>query len=181
MSQTTAERIDKLDDKQAIFQVKLLLQAVMDSNPAIAAMDDAEIGTKLETIKTDDANVLAEASDIMKAGSTAPLPAKEAGAAAKQMLRLFAATAEGEKIVGSSLEKKDDSADFGLITFPLVCTFLWLAVAGTFDLELGGFRYRKHGLTPDQQAKLLKPLLPTALKNLVKAAFNAGNPGGTGQ
>jgi len=164
MSQTVAARIDELDAKQAIFQVKLLLQSAMDSTPDLMALDDAAIATKLKAIKSDAPDTLAEAAGIMTTGSTAPLPTKEA------------ATPDGEEILDASLNLRDESGDFGLITFPLVCTFLWLAVAGDFDIELGHFRYRKKGLTSDQQAKLVKPLLPAALKTLIKGAFNPVKP-----
>jgi hypothetical protein len=176
MSQTVAARINELDDKQAIFQVKLLLQSAMDSTPDLMALDDAAIAAKLKAINSDAPDTLAEAAAIMTTGSTVPLPTKEAGSAAKEMLRVFAATPDGGEILDASLNLKDESGDFGLITFPLVCTFLWLAVAGDFDLELGRFRYRKKGLTSDQQAKLVKPLLPTGLKALIKAAFNPLKP-----
>jgi hypothetical protein len=52
---------------------------------------------------------------------------------------------------------------------------MWLAVAGDLDLHLGGFRYRKKGLTAEQQAKLLKPALPIALKSLIKSAFGSAD------
>src|SRR3954451_6332629 len=123
MSQTVAARINELDDKQAIFQVKLLLQSAMDSTPDLMAMDDAAIATKLKAIDSDAPDTLAEAAAIMTTGSTVPLPTKESGSAAKEMLRVFAATPDGEEILDASLNLKDESGDFGLITFPLVCTF----------------------------------------------------------
>src|SRR5262249_14612802 len=152
MSGTIVERIDELDNKQAIFQVKLLLQNIVNSNPQIAALDDAAIAAELKAIDTDTSGAFAEAAEILRTGPTKSLPSKEAGATAREMLRTFAATEDGEAILASSLEKKDVSADLGLITFPLVCTFLWLTVAGGFDVKLGGFHYVKKGLTPDQQA-----------------------------
>lgn len=170
MNDTIDDRIDKLDDKQAIYQIKLLLQSAMDSNPQLGAVDNGAIAAKLEAIDS----TFGDATDILKKNLKSPLPTKEAGGTARDMLHLFAATTDGKEILAASLEKKDNSADFGLITFPLVCTFLWLAVTGDFDLNLGGFRYRKKGLTPDQQAKLVKPLMPSALKSLIKAAFHSG-------
>src|SRR3954471_20418311 len=65
MSQTVAARINELDDKQAIFQVKLLLQSAMDSTPDLMAMDDAAIATKLKAIDSDAPDTLAEAAAIM--------------------------------------------------------------------------------------------------------------------
>jgi hypothetical protein len=174
MTENIAKRIETLDDKQAIFQIKILLQAAMEGTPAFAAMDEGAIAHELETIAVEP-ETFAQAAALVKDASTGPLPTKEAGAAAKELLHVFAAAPGGREILDSALNRKDESADFGFITVPLVFTFLWLAVAGDFDLQLGGFRFRKKGLTPEQQAKLLKPILPTAVKSIIKSATASAN------
>src|SRR5262249_517986 len=113
MSGTIVERIDELDNKQAIFQVKLLLQNIVNTNPQIGALDDAAIAAELKAIDTDTSGAFAEAAEILRTGPTKSLPSKEAGATAREMLRTFAATEDGEAILASSLEKKDVSADLG--------------------------------------------------------------------
>jgi hypothetical protein len=179
MTEDLARCIEALDDKQAIFQIKILLQAAADGTPAFAAMSEAAIARQIETIGVEP-ETLAQAAALVEQASIDPLPAREAGAAARELLRVFAAAPGGAEILETALSKKDVSADFGFITIPLVFTFLWLAVAGDFDLQIGGFRYRKKGLSSDQQGKLLKPVLPTAVKAIIKSATAPVGDAGSG-
>jgi hypothetical protein len=174
MTEDLAARIVALDDKQAIFQVKILLQAATEGTPEFAAMNAAEIGDKLRTIDLDP-ETLAQATLLITGASTDPLATREAAAAARALLGVFAAAQGGCEILDATLSQKDESADFGFITVPLAFAFLWLAVSGDIDLQIGGFRYRKKGLTSEQQAKLLKPILPAAVKSIIKSATTPDN------
>jgi hypothetical protein len=171
MTGTVAERIDGLDDKQAIFQVKILLQAA--SRDGTPAMNDPAIADELNTIPSSDRETLAQAAALVRKAPAERLPTNEAGAAARELLHIFAASPGGEAILDTALNKSDESGDFGFITVPLICAFLWLTFAGDFDLHLGGLRYRKKGLTPEQQTKLLNTVLPTAVKSLINSAFGS--------
>lgn len=154
---SVATAIDALDDKQAIYQAKLLVQAASDATPAFATMSDEEITAAIAAALTS------------AFASPEPLSARDAGEAARRFLHVFAEAPGGAEVLGTSLAMSDASADFGLITGPVLCAFAWLAISGDVDLSIGGVRYRKKGLTGKQQADLLKGIVPGLIKHFFKA------------
>jgi hypothetical protein len=161
-------RIDTLDDDQAISQIRTLLQAAMRGTPAFAAMSPSTIADRLTTIAVEP-ETLAQAASVVRQTPTRPILTRNVGAAARELLLIFAQTNGGGQILQETLSRQEESPDLGFVTVQSVFTFLWLAVAGDLDLKLGWFRYRKRALTPDQQATLLKPVLPIAVRAVIES------------
>ena len=161
---SVAATIDSLDNKQAIHQAKLLVQAASDATPAFAAMTDEEIAAAV-------ASAIAAALTA-KLAAPEPISAEDAGDASRRFLHVFAEAPGGADALGTSLAMSDTSADFGLITGPVLCAFAWLAISGDFDLSIGGAHFRKEGLTGKQQVDLLKSILPGLIKQLAKTDAN---------
>ena len=165
---SVATAINALDDKQAICQAKLLVQAATDATPAFATMSDEEITAAIAAALTG-AGADGSSEVTAKLASPEPLSARDAGEAARRFLHVFAEAPGGAEVLGTSLAMSDTSADFGLITGPVLCAFAWLAISGDIDLSIGGVRYRKKGLTGKQQANLLKEIVPGLIKHFFKA------------
>jgi hypothetical protein len=160
--------IDTLEDEQAIAQIRTLLQAAMRGTPGFAAMSAGAIADRLKTIAVEP-ETLAEAAFIVRQTPTKPVLTRDVGAAARELLLIFAQTTGGAEILTETLSREEESPDIGFVTIQTVFTFLWLAVAGDVDLKLGWFRYRKRALTPEQQARLLKPILPIAVTGVIES------------
>lgn len=160
--------IDTLEDEQAVSQIRTLLQAAMRGTPAFAAMSASAIADRLTTIAIEP-GALAEAASIVRETPTKPIRAKDVGAASRELLLIFAQTGGGAEILKETLGREEKSPDLGFVTIQTVFTFLWLAVAADLDLKLGWFRYRKRALTAEQQARLLKPVLPIAVKGVIES------------
>jgi hypothetical protein len=169
MIEDIAKRIDTLDDKQAIYQIKLLLRAAREGTPMLAALDEACIANQLKTIAIEP-ETFAQAAAFMEEAPAEPLPNKAAAAAARELLVIFAQAPGGFEILNSTLRKKDEGSGFGFLTASSIFTFLWLTVAGDLKLKLGWFCYRKKGLTPEQQARLLKPVLSITVRGIMECA-----------
>lgn len=170
MSSVTT-RIDDLDDKQAIHQAKLLVQAASDASPDFVNMTDEDIAAAVEAaLAAAGTNVSPDVT--ARLASHEPLAAEDAGEAARCFLRVFAEAPGGADVLDVSLAMSDTSADFGLITGPVLYAFVWLAISGDFEFSIGGQRYRKQGLTGKQQADLLKGILPSLIKQFIKAGAN---------
>lgn len=168
MSEDILTSIDSLDDDQAISQIRSLLQAAMRGTPAFAAMGADAIADRLTTIAIEP-EILAEAASILRETPTKPILTRDVGAAARELLLIFAQTPGGEQILQETLNREEESPDLRFVTVQTVFTFLWLAVAGDLDLKLGWFRYRKRALTPERQAWLLKPVLPIAVTGVIES------------
>ena len=166
MSEDILTCIDTLDDDQAISQIRTLLQAAMRGTPAFAAMSAGAIAHRITTIAVEP-ETLAEAASIVRETPTKPILTRDVGAAARELLLIFAQTSGGEPILQETLNRQADGPDLGFVTVQTVFTFLWLTVAGDLDLKPGWFRYRKRALTPEQQARLLKPVLPIAVTDVI--------------
>ena len=169
MSEDILTSINSLDDDQAISQIRSLLQAAMRGTPAFAAMGADAIADRLTTIAIEP-ETLAEAASILRETPTKPILTRDVGAAARELLLIFAQTPGGEQILQETLNREEESPDLRFVTVQTVFTFLWLAVAGDLDLKLGWFRYRKRALTPERQAWLLKPVLPIAVTGVIEIA-----------
>ena len=158
--------IDTLEDEQAIAQIRTLLQAAMRGAPAFAGMSAGAIADRLTTIAVEP-ETLAQAASIIRATPTKPILTKDVGAAARELLLIFAQARGGAEILMETLSSEEASPSIGFVTIQTIFTFLWLAVAGDLDLKLGWFRYRKRALTSEQQARLLKPVLPIAVTGVI--------------
>jgi hypothetical protein len=169
MTEDLARRIDRLDDKQAIYQIKLLLQAAREGTPTLADLDETGIANQLKTIDIEP-ETFAQAAAFVKEASTEPLPNADAAIAARELLIIFAQAPGGEKILSSTLRRRDEGNGFGFLTVSSIFTFLWLAVAGDLKLKLGWFCYRKKRLTPEQQTRLLKPVLSLTVRGIIECA-----------
>ena len=160
--------IDTLEDEQAVSQVRTLLQAAMRGTPAFAAMSPSAIADRLVTIAIEP-GALAEAASIVRQTPTKPISTRCVGAAARELLLIFAQTGGGAEILNETLSREDDRPDPGFVAIQAIFTFLWLAVAADLVLKLGWFRYRKRALTPEQRDRLLKPVLPIAVKGVIES------------
>lgn len=168
---SVATAIDALDDKQAIYQAKLLVQAVSDAMPTFAALSDEEITAAIAAALTA-AGADGSSEVTAKLASPGALPVGDAGKVSRRFLHVFAEAPGGAEVLGTSLGMSDTSADFGLITGPVLCAFAWLAISGDVDLSIGGVRYRKKGLTGKQQAELLKGIVPDLVRHFFKSGTN---------
>jgi hypothetical protein len=169
MSEDILTCIDTLDDDQAISQIRCLLQAAMRGTPAFAAMGAGAIADRLNMIAVEP-QTLAEAASIVRRTPTKPVLTRNVGAAARELLLIFAQTPGGERILYETLNKQQEESPYlGFVTAQTVFTFLWLAVAGDLDLKPGWYRYRKKALTAEQQARLLKPVLPIAVTGVIES------------
>jgi hypothetical protein len=89
MTEDIAHRLDRLDDREAIHLVELLLQAARDGTPELAAMDEAAIASRLKTIAIEP-EIFARAAAFLEEAPTEPLPSADAAVAARELLVIFA-------------------------------------------------------------------------------------------
>jgi len=174
MTEDIAHRLDRLDDKEAIHLVRILLQAAGEGTPELAAMDEAAIASRLKTIAIEP-EIFAQAAAFLEGAATEPLPRADAAVAARELLVIFAQAPGGEKILSAALERRDAGENPGVLTVSSIFTFLWLAVAGDLKLKLGWFRYRKRGLTVEQQARLLRPVLSITVRGVIESVTAPDN------
>lgn len=124
-------------------------------------------------------NLLAHAEDGARlSGVTLParfaeiaqeknLDSREGGPIARDLLTALARQPGGEKILHAALkEPGSTTADFGIVSGPLLLTFLWLVTTGEINIKVGQFDYHKSGLRAEQQAALFKGLLPSIAQAL---------------
>jgi hypothetical protein len=174
MTEDIAHRLDRLDDKEAIYLVKILLHAAREGTPELAAMDEAAIASQLKTIAIEP-EIFAQAAAFLEGAPTEPLPNAEAAVAARELFVIFAQAPGGERILSATLGTRDTGEDPGVLTVSSIFTFLWLAVAGDLKLKLGWFRYRKRGLIPEQQARLLRPVLSITVRGIIECVTAPDN------
>lgn len=165
-----SERIDALDDKQAIFQVKLLLQAAADGPQAF---DEVAAAAQMRGTPNGAEGMLGDAATLIEQNSETALPTEQAGEAARALLRVFASSPGGPEILAQSFKERDASADFGFITGPAIGAIIWFALVADVDMKLGGFHFRKKGLTAAQQTAVLKETVPKAVKEIIKGFIGA--------
>jgi len=154
MTATTEQRIEALDAKQAIHIVNKLIESVSSTSPQISSMNDEQqlAFTEKET-------------GIKPRAAAADLPAEEAGALAKDALRILAQTRGGDAFVGQALDMWfDTKADFGLISVPIGIALVWFLGAADIEFTIGAFHFKKEGLTGAQQAEVAKTVLPAVVK-----------------
>jgi hypothetical protein len=174
MTEDIARRLDRLDDKEAIHLVKILLQAAREGTPELATMDEAAIASQLKTIAIEP-EIFAQAAAFLEGAPTEPLPSADAAVAARELLVIFAQAPGGERILSAALGRRDACENPGVLTVSSIFTFLWIAVAGDLKLKLGWFRYRKRGLALEQQARLLRPVLSITVRGIIESVTAPDN------
>lgn len=157
----TQQRIDELDDKQAIHIANNLIEAVFVTSPTVSAFDDQQ-----------QLAFITQRTGIVPAAEDMALPAGEAGALAKNALRILAQTPESAAIVEKALDSWfDTKADFGLLTVPVGIALVWFLGASDIEFSIGSFHFKKVGLNGAQQTEVAKAVLPS----VVKAATGASS------
>jgi hypothetical protein len=146
----THQRIDELDDKQAIHIANKLVEAVFITSPSVSAFDDQQ-QLVFVTQKT----------GIVPVGEDMALPHEEAGSLAKNTMRILAQTPDGAAIVDRALDSWfDTKADFGLLTVPIAIALVWFLGASDIEFSIGSFHFKKAGLSGAQQTEVAKAVLP---------------------
>ena len=151
---STLERIDELDGKQAVHIANKLVEAVFVTSPAVNALDDQK-----------QMAFVTQSTGIVPAREDMALADGDAGELAKNALRILAETPEGAAIVEKALDSWfDTKADFGLLTVPVGIALVWFIGASDIEFSIGPFHFKKAGLTGAQQAEVAKAVLPAVAK-----------------
>lgn len=163
--ETIHERIDSIDDKDALNVVNQLTTAIMGKLPDIRTADD--LPPLLNTV-TREAGVSLHDLGTKWVGAT--VDSREAGAVARSLLHALATPGEGEEFVGAAIDEfPSDDQDLGLLSIPIAAGFFYIAVVSDLDLDLGFFKLKKKGLSAARQVELGKSLLPKIFGDWLKA------------
>lgn len=156
MADDVAARVDALDDKQAIYVVQKLSQAIFSRvkppsyDEITATLDQAaaNAGVALE---------LPQQNQMLQAG--------DAGATARAVLRAWAADPALSPVVGEAVQQfKTARQDLGVLSVPLALGLTYVLLSMDLDLDLGFVKIKKKGLTSKQQTEVVKTTLDPVLK-----------------
>ena len=159
------KRIEALDDKDALNVVNNLTSAVMAHIPAVQTA--ADLPDLLEPVARDAGLSLKQLDTTWV---DAGVDTRYAGDVARASLRAIANDEQGAAFVSAAIDEfPSDDLDFGALSVPIAAGIFYIAVVSELDIDLGWFKLKKKGLTPEQQIELGKNLLPEIFKGLLKA------------
>ena len=163
---SVVERIEALDDKDALNVVNNLTSAVMAHIHIVQTA--ADLPDLLDPVARD-------AGLSLKGLDTTWLEAcvdtRYAGDVARASLRALANDEQGADFVSAGIEEfPSDDLDFGALSVPIAAGMFYIAVVSELDIDLGWFKLKKKGLTAEQQVELGKKLLPEIFKGFLKAS-----------
>ena len=154
----TAARIEALDDKQAIFVVNNLVQAVFLTSPQLSALDDDQ---QMALVTTFAADVAAKTDHVITdLNLDEDIPAANAGHIARRALLELATSRGGEEIVARALDTWfDRTADWGLLQGAAAIALVWLVGAADIEFTIGNAHFIKQGMSAQQQVELSAKVL----------------------
>lgn len=152
----TIERIEALDDKDALNVAQQLTTAIMAKLPAVESA--ADLPPLLERVAAG-AGVSLKAVDA--AWFDERVATGQAGTVARELLRTLAATPQGAELVSKAIDRfPAEDQDLGLLSIPIAAGLFYIAVVSELDVDLGWFKLRKPALSGERQVELGKSLLP---------------------
>jgi hypothetical protein len=170
--ETIDERIDSLDDKDALNVVNQLTSGIMGKMPGVNTADDLprlldsvvrEAGLSLEGLGTN--------------WVEATVDSRQAGAVARALLHALATPGHGAEFVAAAIDEfPSEDQDLGLLSIPIAAGFFYIAVVSDLDLDLGWFKLKKKGLSAARQVELGKSLLPKIFGDWLKTGTGAVSP-----
>jgi hypothetical protein len=162
---TINERIDALDDKDALNVVNQLTSAIMAKMPGINTADD--LPGLLNTLASEAGFSLQGLDATWIQGK---VDTRQAGDVARSLLHALATPGQGADFVAAAIDEfPSEDQDLGLLSVPIAAGFFYIAVVSQLDLDLGWFRLKKEGLSGPRQVELAKSLLPKIFSNFFKA------------
>lgn len=162
---TIDERIDALDDKDALNVVNQLTPAIMAKMPGVKTADD--LPGLLDTVAREAGFSLQGLGPTWIEGR---LDTRQAGAVARALLHALATPGQGADFVAAAInEFPSEDQDLGLLSVPIAAGFFYIAVVSDLDLDLGWFKLKKKGLSAARQVELGKSLLPKIFSDWFKA------------
>jgi hypothetical protein len=160
MSNGLSARIEALDDRQAIFVVKKLSEAVFTKIPPpstdtmATGIDEASKRAGLEP-------ALAQ----YPTWTTTTLQAAEGGRIARGVLQAWAQDAGLSPAVDKAIDQfKTAKQDFGILSVPVALGLSYALIAMDLDIDLGFVKLKKKGLSGAQQTDVVKKSVEPILK-----------------
>lgn len=162
---TIEERIDSLDDKDALNVVNQLTSAIVKKMPAVKTADD--LPQLLDTVTREIGSSL---QDLRSNWVEATVDSQLAGEVARTLLHTLATPGQGAEFVAAAIDEfPSEDQDLGLLSIPIAAGFFYIAVVSDLDLDLGWFKIKKKGLPAARQVELGKSLLPKIFGDWLKA------------
>lgn len=162
---TIDERIDALDDKDALYVVNQLTSSIMGKMPDVKTADD--LPRLLDSVARE------AGASLQELGSNwvdATVDSREAGKVARTLLHALATPGEGAEFVAAAIDEfPSEDQDLGLLSIPIAAGFFYIAVVSDLDVDLGWFKIKKKGLSGARQVELGKSLLPKIFGGWLKA------------
>jgi hypothetical protein len=157
MSEEIQRRINMLDNKQVIHYLNVVANEVPTSFEE--TLDDLRKQAS-DISETLHPNFAANAEDAYMEG-------RDASDSARFLLHKVAESPGGAAIVSAAINQPPSfTADFGIVSGPVILLVAWLAVSGGIKIKIGGVEYEKDKLPSAKQIEIFKSLLPSLLKVL---------------
>lgn len=160
MSTELEDKIDALDDKNAIYVVQKLTQAVFKGRPeptyqtVAQAIDQARAPEQGEPRLVDHE----EWQELNLVGG-------EGGRVARSVLHGLAADPGLAPAVDQAIDQfKTTKQDLGLLSVPVALGLTYVLVGMDLDLDLGFIKVKKKGLTGAQQTAVIQKTIDPILK-----------------
>ena len=155
-------RIEALDDKQAIYVVQRLSEALFKKVQAPAVVQMASAIDQAGSVAGMDLE-LARQSELSKA----ILPPDQGGAVARALLVAWAEQPELAPAVEYGIEQfKTAKQDFGILSVPVALGLTYALIAMDLNVDLGFVKIKKAGITGADQAQIVKKTLAPVLKGI---------------
>ena len=159
------DRINDLDDKEVLNVVNHLTSAVLAHIPNVATA--ADLPAQLDAVAREAGVSLME---LDAKWVEARVASQQAGRVSRALLHVLANDEQGAAFVSAAIDEfPSDDQDLGLLSIPIAAGLFYISVVSDLDIDLGWFKLKKKGLSPDKQLELAKALLPDIFKGFFKA------------
>lgn len=164
---TIGERIDSLDDKDALNVVNQITPAIMAKMSSVNTADD--LPRVLDVVAREAGLSL---KGLEAKWVEAKVDSRQAGTVARALLHALATSGQGADFVAAAIDEfPSEDQDLGLLSVPIAAGFFYIAVVSDLDIDLGWFKLKKEGLSAAQQVQLGKSLLPKIFGAFGKAGM----------
>ncbi|MDF0666839.1 MAG: hypothetical protein P0119_12310 [Nitrospira sp.] len=168
---TIHERIDSVDDKDALYVVNQLTSSILRKMPGVETADD--LPQVLDSVARETGTSL---QDLPTNWVEATVDSQQAGEVARELLHALATPGNGAEFVAAALDEfPSEDQDLGLLSIPIAAGFFYIAVVSDLDLDLGWFKIKKKGLPAARQVELGKSLLPKIFGDWLKNHGEVGS------
>jgi hypothetical protein len=168
MSKELEAKINALDDKNAIYVVQKLTQAVFKGRPEPTFQTMAQAIDQARAPGRDEPRIANH-----EEWRELELVAGDGGRVARAVLLGWAADPGLAPAVDKAIDKfQTPTADFGLLSVPVALGLTYVLIGMDLDLDLGFIKVKKKGLTGAQQTDVVKKTIDPVLKAIRVLAGN---------